>query len=106
MPSDLGQLRNQLTQLRLRELADTAQQALAAVGRLSDHLDATIDPLAKSAQRTADAATQTLQTTDEAVHRVQADASTALRDLDSLIVDAHRQLDARGGELSRTLHRS
>ena len=34
---------------------------------------------------------------------LQADASGALRDLDSLIVDAHRQLDARGGELSQTL---
>ena len=70
---------------------------------LSDHLDATLDPLAQSAHRTLDAATQTLQTTDEAVRRVQADASTALRDLDALLVDAHRQLDARGGELSRTL---
>jgi paraquat-inducible protein B len=103
VPSELGQLRNMLTGLRLTELTDAAQQALAAVSRLSDHLDATIDPLAKSVQHTADAATQTLQTTDEAVHRLQADASGALRDLDSLIVDAHGQLDARGGELSQTL---
>ncbi|MGO8920881.1 MAG: MlaD family protein [Stellaceae bacterium] len=103
VPSNLGQLVNQLTQLRLRELTDTAQQALASVGRVSDHLDATLDPLAQSAHRTLDAATQTLQTTDEAVRRVQADASTALRDLDALLVDAHRQLDARGGERSRTL---
>jgi paraquat-inducible protein B len=103
VPSDLSQLRNQLAELRLPELADTAQRALASVGRVSDHLDATLDPLAKSAQRTADAATQTLQTTDEAVRRLQADASSALLDLDSLLVDAHRQLDARGGELSRTL---
>jgi paraquat-inducible protein B len=103
VPSNLGQLLSQLTQLRLHELTDTAQQAVAAVGRLADHLDATLDPLAKSAQRTIDTATQTLQTTDEAVHRLQAEASDALRDLDSLIVDAHGQLDARGGELSRTL---
>jgi paraquat-inducible protein B len=103
VPSELGQLRNQLAQLRLGELANTAQQALAAVGRLSDHLDATIDPLAKSAHLTLDAATQTLHTTDEAVRRVQADASTALHDLDSLLVDAHGQLDARGGELSHAL---
>jgi paraquat-inducible protein B len=103
VPSELGQLRNQLAELRLRDLTDTAQQALAALGRLSDHLDATIDPLAKSAQRAADAATQTLQTTDAAVRQLQSDASSGLRDLDSLIVDAHRQLGARGGELSRTL---
>src|SRR5271165_4363559 len=67
VPSELGQLRNELTQLRLHELADTAQRALASVGRLSDHLDATLDPLAQSAHRTLDAATQTLQTTNEAV---------------------------------------
>jgi len=103
VPSELGQLRNQLAQLRLRELADAAQQAFASLGRLSDHLDATLDPLAQSAHRTLDAATQTLQTTDEAVRRVQADASTALRDLDALLVDAHGQLDARSGELSRVL---
>ena len=103
VPSELGQLRSELTQLRLRELADTAQHALASVGRLSDHLDATLDPLAQSAHRTLDAATQTLQTTDQAVRRVQADASTTLRDLDSLIVDAHGQLGARGDELSRAL---
>ena len=103
VPSELGQLRNELAQLQLRELADTAQRALASVGRLADHLDATLDPLAQSAHRTLDAATQTLQTTDEAVRRVQADASTTLRDLDALIVDAQRQLGARGGELSRAL---
>jgi paraquat-inducible protein B len=103
VPSDLSQLRNQLAELPLHELAESAQQAFTSLTRLSDHVDTMLDPLAKSAQRTADAATQTLQTTDEAVHRLQADASTGLRDLDSLIVDAHRQLDARGGELSQTL---
>ncbi len=103
VPSDLSRLRNQLTELPLRELADTAQRAFASLARLSDHLDVTLDPLAQSVHRTADTATQTLQTTDEAVRRVQADASTALRDLDALLVDAHHQVDARGGELSRVL---
>ena len=37
------------------------------------------------------------------MRRVQGDASTAVRDLDSLLVDARGQLGARGGELSRTL---
>jgi hypothetical protein len=40
---------------------------------------------------------------DEAVRRVPVDVSAALRDLDAQIVDAHRQLDGRGGELSRVL---
>jgi paraquat-inducible protein B len=101
--SELGQLRNQLAQLPLRELADATQSALISFGRLADHLDARLDPLIDSAHRTADAATRTLQTTDEAIHEVKAEASTVLRHLDSLLVDAHRQLDARGGELGHTL---
>lgn len=103
VPSELGQLRNELTNLPLRELADAAQRTLRSLGRLSDHLDAKLDPLADSVQHTADAAARTLQTTDEAVRRVQADASTALHDLDSLLVDTRRQVDVRGSELSRTL---
>ena len=101
--SELGNLRNQLTNLPLREIADAAQRAFKSFGHLSDHLDARLDPLIDSAQRAADAATRTLQTADKAVREVQPEVSTTLRDLDSLIVDAHGQLDARGAELSRTL---
>ena len=103
VPSELGQFRNQLANLPLRELADSAQRALASFERLSDHLDAKLDPLADSAHRALEAATQTLQKTDEAMGRVQAEASSALHDLDSLLVDAQRQLDARSSDLGRTL---
>jgi paraquat-inducible protein B len=103
VPSELGQLRNEVTNLPLRDIADAAQRTLTSLGRLADHLDARLDPLVGSAQRTADAATRTLQTANEAVSQVQADASTTLHDLDSLVVDTRRQLDARGDELGRTL---
>ena len=101
--SDLSQLRNQLSGLQLRQLADTAQQTLASLRRLSDRLDWTLDPLANSARRAADTATETLETTTGAVRRLQADASTTLHDLDSLLADAHQQLDTRGRELGQTL---
>jgi paraquat-inducible protein B len=103
IPSELGELRSQLTHLPLSALADSAQKAFVSFSRLSDHLDARLDPLIESAERTADTATHTLQTADEALRRVQADASTALHDLDSLLVDARHQVNARGGELGRTL---
>jgi paraquat-inducible protein B len=106
VPSELGQLRTQLAELPLRHLATQAQRTLASLGRLSDHLDARLGPLLDRADRTADAATRTLQTADDAIRQVQPEASNALRDLDSLLVDAHRQLDARGDELSRTLTKS
>ena len=103
VPSELGELRNRLAQLQLGELADTARQAFASLGRLSDHFDATLDPMAKTAIHTADAATQTLQRTEQAVHQLQTEASTAVRDLDMLLVDARHQLASRGGELSHAL---
>jgi len=103
IPSDLSQLRNQLAGLPLHELADTAQQTFMSLGRLANHLDTKIDSLTASALRTMDAGTQTLQSTELAVRNVQADASTTLRDADSLLADAHRQLDGRGEELSSTL---
>jgi paraquat-inducible protein B len=46
VPSDLSQLRSELSQLRLRELAATAQRTFDSVGHLSDHVDAMLDPLA------------------------------------------------------------
>jgi len=103
VPSDLDQLRNQLTGLPLRELAESGQRALAAVARLSDHLDAVLDPLAMTSHNSLDAATHALQTMDQAIHRVQTEASVTLQQLDVLLVDAHHQLDDRGGEVSRTL---
>jgi paraquat-inducible protein B len=103
IPSEFGELRSQLTGLQLHELTESAQKTLAAVGRLANHIDAVIDPLAERVGRTADAATHTLQTTDGAIRSLQGDASVALHDLDAALVSVHHQVDARGGELSHTL---
>jgi paraquat-inducible protein B len=103
VPSDLDRLRDRLAEVPLRELAETAQRALATLDRLAGRLDAALDPLAESVRRSAAAATQTLETTGEAARRMQLDASATLRELDGLTADARRQLDARGGELGRTL---
>ncbi len=103
VPSDLGQLRNQLTGLQLRQLSESAQRALTALARLSDHVDAVLAPVTRDVQETLATATRTLQTANEAVDRVQTDASTALHDLDLLLIDGRQQLADRGGEVSRTL---
>ena len=101
--SQLSHLWTEIATLPLRELADSARQAFASVARLSDHLDATIDPVAQSARHAADSATQTFQTTDKFVGQLQVEASVALHDLHELLVDARRQVNARGGELGHTL---
>ena len=103
IPSDLGELRSELTGLHLHELVETGQRALAAVERLADHIDNDLDPLVTSARHTLDSATQTFQTTDGAVHRLQSEISSALQHVDLLLADARHQLDGRGTELSRTL---
>jgi paraquat-inducible protein B len=103
VPSELGQLRNELTGLQLRQLSESAQRALTALTRLSDHLDADLGPVTSNVQATLSAATRTLQEANAAVHQVQTDASTALHDLDLLLIDGRQQLASRGGELGRTL---
>ena len=103
VPSDLGQLRNELTGLQLQQLSEAAQRALSTVARLSEYLDADLAPLTKDVHETLATATQTLQSTNEAVRRIQTDASTALHDLDLLLMDGRQQLASRGGEVSRTL---
>jgi hypothetical protein len=52
--------------LHLRELADTAQQALARIDRLANHLDARLDPLVADAQGALATTTQTLRAADDA----------------------------------------
>jgi paraquat-inducible protein B len=99
VPSDLSELRNQLTGLPLRELAETAQATFTSIRRLSDHVDAALD----SFTGTAHAATETLKSADSTLQGLQSDASRALRDLDSLLVAVHRQVDMRGDQLGNTL---
>lgn len=101
--SEFDQLRNKLTGLPLRELVATAQQTLSSLTRLSDHLNARIDPLTDSAQHAAIVAVATLNTTNDAVRHLQADASVTLQQVDELIKDARTQLDRRSDGLARTL---
>ena len=103
VPSEFAELRDQITQLSLRELVVTAQRSLVSLERLTEHVDQALTPLAATAHRTADAAVKTLPTTNDAIRQVQGEPSTSLRDLDALLVDARHQLNARGGQLSRTL---
>lgn len=103
VPSDLGQLRDELAGLHLREVSESAQRALTALARVSDHVDAELGPVTRDVHETLAAATQTLQTANQAIDRVQAKASTALEDFDLLLVEAHQQVAGRGGEISRTL---
>jgi paraquat-inducible protein B len=104
VPSELGQLWAQLTKLRLQDLADSAQGAFASLDRVLKHIDLVLDPLVSNANDALVTARQTFRTGDDAIARLKDEASTALRDLDALLVDARNQVGPRGTELSRTLN--
>jgi paraquat-inducible protein B len=104
VPSELGQLWAQLTKLRLQDLADSAQGAFASLDRVLKHIDLVLDPLVGNANDALVTARQTFRTGDDAIARLKDEASTALRDLDALLVDARSQVGPRGTELSRTLN--
>jgi paraquat-inducible protein B len=104
VPSELGQLWAQLTKLRLQDLADSAQGAFASLDRVLKHIDSVLDPLVGNANDALVTARQTFRTGDDAIARLKDEASTALRDLDALLVDARSQVGPRGTELSRTLN--
>ncbi|ABC23247.1 MlaD family protein [Rhodospirillum rubrum] len=101
--SDLDELRDKVTELPLRDLVETAQKTLANVQALTSSLNTRIPTLTTSAEQSVAVATQTLVTTQEAVRQIQADASVTLKELSDLLADLHRQVDARGGELGKTL---
>jgi paraquat-inducible protein B len=104
VPSELGQLWAQLTKLRLQDLADSAQGAFASLDRVLKHIDSVLDPLVGNANDALITARQTFRTGDDAINRLKDEASTALRDLDALLVDVHHQVGPRSAELSRTLN--
>jgi paraquat-inducible protein B len=84
-PSTMGEIRQKLASLPLREVVEGMQSTLASLKTLSDHFDARLDPLVDSVQRTADSATKTFQTADALLDRTSG------------------HLDARANELSQTL---
>jgi paraquat-inducible protein B len=104
VPSELGQLWAQLAKLRLQDLADSAQGAFGSLDRVLKHVDSLLDPLVGNANDALVTARQTFRTGDDAITRLKDEASTALRNLDALLVDARHQSGPRWTELSRTLN--
>ena len=104
VPSELGQFLAQLSKLRLQDLAELATGAFASLDRVLKHADTLLDPLAGNANDALLAAAQTFRTGDDAIAHLKEEASTALRDLDALLVDVRHQVGPRSAELSRVLN--
>jgi paraquat-inducible protein B len=96
IPSDIQDLKDQLRKLNLPAISMKTQQVLARMQHVLDELDGRIGPL-------ADGLKATLATTADAVHRLQADSTRALADIDRLANESRRQIASNGDDLDQLL---
>lgn len=102
IPSELQQLKEQVAEMNLPELAQAARQTLAGMQRVLDELAGRMGGLADSLQTTSAAATATLEATTASVGLIQADAARALASIDGLAAEGRTVLASTGRDL-RTL---
>lgn len=85
VPSKLQTLEGEIAELPLKEIAENARQALAAIQRVADEFPNAIGPLADSIKQTTDVARVTLT------------------DIDRLAISGQHQLTVNGDKLGRVL---
>jgi len=102
-PSDLQELRDQLTRAPIAQTIVQAQRTLIAIEHVANHLDTELGPLTASVQKTLDSATRTMNIASGSIQHVEQGASDTLQYIQVLARDGRRQLDGRGAELSKTL---
>ncbi|MGA3000302.1 MAG: MlaD family protein [Acetobacteraceae bacterium] len=103
MPSDLQNIKNQIADLKLPELAEQARVALAGINRLVGELGGKLGPMADSLRETSDIARTTLETTTASVRQLQLDASQTLGDIDHLAVATQGQVGTTGKQIDVAL---
>jgi paraquat-inducible protein B len=103
MPSDLQELRDQLAHAPLAETVAQTKRTMAAVERLADRIDASLDPLIGDARQTLQSTSRTMDAAGIAVSVLQQNADGTLGDFRRLVADAREQLEARGQEVSHLL---
>jgi paraquat-inducible protein B len=103
LPSDLDELRQQLTQAPIAQTVAQALRTLAAIETVAEQVSVEIAPLATGAQRALDSAGRTMDIAEAAVRHVELEAAATLDEAHGLARDGRQQLAARGAELSRTL---
>jgi paraquat-inducible protein B len=96
IPSDLQDLKEQFRRLDLPGLGKQTREALQSMQRTLDTLNGAIGPLAQQLK-------STLDTTSQAVTRIQADASQTFASIDHLANDGRVQLKTNGDDFDRLL---
>ena len=103
IPSDFQSMKDQFTELDLRDLTDKARVALTGIDRVVNELTGRIGPMSGSIQQTSDAARETLEATTAAVRRLQTDASRTLDSVDRLAIASPGQIVTIGKDVDRLL---
>ncbi len=96
MPSDLQNLKEEIQDLNLRELAEKTRQTLASMQHILDQAGSQIGPLTMSLR-------STLETTRGALIAVQGNAARTLDHIDKLAVDGRGQIATNGRDLDQLL---
>jgi paraquat-inducible protein B len=100
--STIQKVKEQLSQLPLRELADNSNVTLQSLRGLSEKLDKDLPPLVESLKATSDKSAEVVDTARQAIKDLQEHLDTTLGNISVLATTGDQQLTQRGAEL-RTL---
>ena len=96
MPSDMQNLKDEIRDLNLRDLADKTRLTMASMQHLLDDAGARIGPLADSLQNT-------LETTRNTLVAMQGNSARTLENIDKLAVEGRGQIATNGRDLDQLL---
>jgi paraquat-inducible protein B len=101
--STLQRVKEQLSQLPLRELADNTGATLQSLRALSEKLNVDLPPLLQSAKATSDRSAQTADAATLAIKDLQERMNATLGAISQLVATSDQQLTQRGAELHTLL---
>ncbi len=102
-PSTIQRVTEQLSQVPLRELVDSASVTLENVRQLTAKLDEDLPPLTASLLATSDGASNTVQIASRAMADLQAKLDTTLDRIGQLAITSNQQLVQRSADLHALL---
>ena len=101
IPSDIQQLKDEISELKLPELMEKARAALAGINDIVGELDGKVGPMADSLKQTLDGARALVGTASDAVKQVQADASRTLDSVSHLAKSAEGTVQLAGKDIDK-----
>ena len=101
--STIQKVKNELSQLPLRELAENTNATIQSLRTLSEKLDRTLPPLLESLRTTSDQTAAALTTASQAIVTLQGRPDTTLGDISRVANTGTSMLNARGAELRTVL---